>query len=94
MEQGDLQRVFNRVISGETVVIKFFDKRAFESCRAACVRKFGVYKQTLEQIGAGDSVEGKYFKCAWNGKEVVGTFSLSDATSKPNKPYSIISGEL
>lgn len=94
MEQGDLQRVFNRVLLGDPVTIQFFDKRAFESCRVALTRKFKAYKLMLEGIGASSSVEGKYIRAKFNSAEVSATFTLADEAGKQNKPYQILTDDL
>jgi len=94
MEQGDLQRVFNRVLLGDPIKILFFDRKAFESCRVALTRKFTAYKLQLDSIGVGESVEGKYIKAQFSKADVTGTFSLAETAAKPNRPYQILADDL
>jgi hypothetical protein len=93
-QKFDVQSIFNHVLEGQGQKVLFADKKEYDSLRVTLVRKYTNYTALLESLGGPNYLENKFFRAAWNGKEVSGTFTLEEKEERKNLPgrlYRVIS---
>lgn len=88
-QTADIQKVFNAVISGETVKLLFFDKKSYDSFRVSLLRKFRNYRNFVESLGGSRPLADNYIKCSFDGTTGTGTYSLGTESERKNIPSKV-----